>query len=146
MDRRIGREVNREQRLFKIHRHLLVELVVFVSFNGRRPFPPQRLLLVSLLLAHVNGKANEVGMFLDDLSQLPLTGKLLGIPLQRNVNFRAAICLFDRFHAEALAAIRDPRGGLRIFLEATRYHPHLISNHKYRVKTDPKLTDQITGV
>ena len=136
---------------------VLVELGVLLVLDLRLGSRPQRAGLVDglpfgrgglvfavVLLRHLDGQADVVGVLLDDAAQLPAVGEAFLAFLQVQHDAGAALCLVDRGDLEIAFAGAGPvhalAGGQA---GATAEHVHAVGHDEGAVKAHAELSDQV---
>ena len=81
---------------------MLIEVVVIFLLYVAGVFTPEGFALVGLFFANVDGVADEVGMFFDDLLEFPGVGEVGGVCFEGDVDFGAAVVFGCRHYLKRI--------------------------------------------
>ncbi len=142
---RIGRDVYAQQRVIEVQRQLMVEILVLFVGHFLPGGAPQRGLFVDLLLvrADVDGEADVIRVFVDDVLEVVFLGEFGGILLEFDLDLRAALGHLGGADLVVVLARGVPGHGLGARLVGARGDPHPFGDHEHGVEAHAELPDDL---
>ena len=137
--------MNVHQRVFEVQRGLFVEFLVLLLFHLLPRRTPQGGLLVDriLTLAHIDGKPDVIGMFVDDVLDPIFICKLGRVFLELDLHLRPALAHLRRADLVVVLAGGVPANGFGLGFGGPGCHAYPFRHHKYRIEAHTELSDHL---